>query len=263
MAYVAHQTEDAPPYQEAVTPVCVCRDMRCTPNGERFALSRAVTPVCVCRCTRKPWNTARRCCFPTQSDQSRMPWHTQDVHGNRNSNPSSHTPHRGIEEPKLLPLSSQTSLRTSAMSPHMSPQYPPFQVSVYHSMQSGKMARHAVKPLEPRGFRLDNKKPRGVDSTGYCGQGEIRTRGGLHHNGFQDRLHRPLGHLSMRLRAQTVSLPRGLHQTADQRKHTCTIRVQTPIKRKAQASHLRGSMTSLPPMYGRMAFGISMEPSAC
>ena len=132
-----------------------------------------------------------------------------------------------------------------------------------HDTSVGTQLHDMSADTRSRGFRLDNKKPRGVNSTGYCGQSEIRTRGGLHHNGFQDRLHRPLGHLSMRLHAQTVMLPQGLHQTADQRKHTCTIRVQTRIKRKAQASHLRGSMTSLPPMYGRMAFGISMEPSAC
>ena len=44
---------------------------------------------------------------------------------------------------------------------------------------------------------IDKRVPGDAPGTPICGQGEIRTRGGLHHNGFQDRLFRPLRHLSL------------------------------------------------------------------
>ena len=43
---------------------------------------------------------------------------------------------------------------------------------------------------------IGNKKPQPYDCGSFTsGQSEIRTRGGLHLNGFQDRLFRPLRHL--------------------------------------------------------------------
>ena len=56
----------------------------------------------------------------------------------------------------------------------------------------------------PKYQDLGNKKAYwGNPSKPYGGQSEIRTRGGLHLNGFQDRLFRPLRHLPVHLSHKT------------------------------------------------------------
>ena len=87
---------------------------------------------------------------------------------------------------------------------------------------------------------IDKRVPGDAPGTPICGQGEIRTRGGLHHNGFQDRLFRPLRHLSLcapRSAQDSIIHPARMFSAAG-----CGRR------RSDQASRLVGSMTSLPPM---------------
>ena len=147
--------------------VYVCPGIRLMADGRRRAQSVSNMASCVCPGMCRPQDTARSCCFPTILFSFACRG-IQDAHADRNNVPVSHTSRHAYRDQSYC-LSSSPALR------------------------------HAVKPLEPRGFRLDNKKPRGWNPRGTADEARFELAEGFALTRFRGVLLRPLGHSSKSL----------------------------------------------------------------